>query len=124
MAIRDKMHKNAAPFLQPGEKIQVVFGAQTHSQYLVLIPVIFLALNSYRVVLVTDRRILVCRSGKFTTTPVKQVLSELPRKTRIGIPSGLWWRTENLGGPLYISSRFHKDIEQADKKRHTRTERS
>jgi hypothetical protein len=124
MAIRDKMRKNAAPFLEPGEKIQVIFGAQTHDPYLGLIFAIFLFLNTYRVVVVTDRRILVCRSGKLTPTPAKEVLSELPRNTRIGTPSGrLWWRTEGLGEPLYIGRRYHKDVEQADKKRHTRTER-
>jgi hypothetical protein len=120
MAIRDKMRKNATPLLQPGEKVQAVFGAQTNRHTLALIPAIFLALNSYRVVVVTDRRILVCRSGRFSTTPVKEVLHELPRRTMIGTPDGLWWRTESLGEPLYIGVRFHNDIELADGKRHTR----
>jgi hypothetical protein len=115
MAIRDKMRANAAPHLQPGETVQAVFGAQTHSQYLFMISVfVLLLLSSYRVVVVTDRRILVCRSGKLSTTPVNEVLRELPRSTRIGPPSGLWWKTETLGERLYVHKRFHKDVNAAD----------
>lgn len=115
MAIRDKMTANAAPHLQPGETVQAVFGAQTHSQYLFLISVfILLLLNSYRVVVVTDRRILVCRSGRLSTAAVNEVLRELPRSTRIGPPSGLWWKSESLGERLYVHKRFHKDVNAAD----------
>lgn len=115
MAIRDKMTANAAPFLDPGEKVQAVFGAQTTSAYFVLISVwIIIFANAYRVVVVTDKRILVCRSGRFSTTPVKEVLRELPRGTRIGPASGLWWRCETLGEKLYVHKRFHKDVEAAD----------
>src|SRR2546430_400360 len=77
MAIRDQMAANAAPFLKPDEKIQTVFGAQTVSQYLSLISYwIIIVKNAYRVVVVTDQRILICRSGRFRTTPVSEVLAE------------------------------------------------
>ena len=86
MAIRDQMAANAAPLLKPDEKIQAVFGAQTVSQYLSLISYwIIIVKNAYRVVVVTDQRILICRSGRFRTTPVSEVLAELPRATRIGV---------------------------------------
>jgi hypothetical protein len=115
MAIRDKMRKNAEPFLQPGETIQEVFGAQTTSQWFALISYwIIIIKNSYRVIVVTDRRILVGRSGRMTTTPIKEVLRELPRSTRIGPASGLWYKTEALGERMYIGKRFHKDVEAAD----------
>lgn len=115
MAIRDQMAANAAPFLKPDEKIQAVFGAQTVSQYLSLISYwIIIAKNAYRVVVVTDQRILICRSGRFRTTPVNEVLAELPRTTRIGEPHGLWWKCETLGEKLYVNKRFHKDVRAAD----------
>jgi hypothetical protein len=115
MAIRDKLRQNAAPLLQPGESIESVFCAQTVSAYFVLISIwIIIFSNAYRVVVVTDRRILVCRSGRLTMTPVKEVERELPRATRIGEPSGLWWPCESLGGKLYVNKRFHKDVRQAD----------
>lgn len=115
MALRDKLRANAAHVLQPGENIQSVFCAQTTSQYFALISYwIILLSNAYRVVVVTDRRILVCSSGRLRMTPVKEVLRELPRNTRIGPPSGLWWRCETLGEKLYINKRFHKDVNAAD----------
>ena len=115
MAIRDQMAANAAPLLKPDEKIQAVFGAQTVSQYLSLISYwIIIVKNAYRVVVVTDQRILVCRSGRFRTTPVNEVLAELPRTTRIGEPSGLWWKCETLGAKLYVHRRYHKDVRTAD----------
>lgn len=115
MAIRDKMRANAEPFLQPGETIQAVFGAQTTSQWFALISYwIIIIRNAYRVVVVTDRRILVGRSGRVTTTPIKDIVHEVPRATRIGPASGLWYKTEALGERLYIHKRFHKDITEAD----------
>jgi hypothetical protein len=47
-------------------------------------------------------------------TPVKDLIRELPRHTRVGPPSGLWWRCETLGELLYIHKRFHKDVTAAD----------
>ncbi len=115
MALRDKLQHNAAPYLQPDETIQTVFCAQTTSQYFALVSYwIILFSNAYRVVVVTDRRILVCRSGRMTMTAVKEVLAELPRETRIGPPSGLWWKCETLGPKIYVHKRFHKDVNAAD----------
>jgi hypothetical protein len=115
VAIRDKMRANAQPHLQPGETVQAVFGAQITSGWFALLSYwIIILRGAYRVVVVTDRRILVCRSGRMTTTPVNEVLQEFPRSTRIGPPTGLWYRCESLGVPLYIAKRFHKDVEAAD----------
>ncbi|MGP4028043.1 hypothetical protein [Actinomadura sp. 3N407] len=115
MAIRDKMRANAAHVLREGENVQAVFGAQTTSQYFALLSYwIIIFTNAYRVVVVTDQRILVCRSGRMRMTPVNEVLRELPRDTRIGPPSGLWWRCETLGERLYVHKRFHKDVNAAD----------
>lgn len=115
MAIRDTLRSNAAHLLQPGEEIQAVFPAQTTSQWFALISYwIIIVKNSYRVVVVTNQRILVCRSGRFRLTPVKDVLHELPRSTTIGPASGLWYQCHSLGERLYIAKRFHKDIAEAD----------
>ncbi len=109
------MRANAALLLHPGETIQAVFAAQTTSQWFALISYwIIILSNAYRVVVVTDQRILVCKSGRFRMTPVKDLLREVPRTTRIGPPHGLWYKTEALGEKLFIAKRFHKDIEAAD----------
>lgn len=114
MAIRDTIRANAQHVLQPGEQIQEVIPAQTTSQWFALISYwIIIFSNAYRVIVVTDRRILVCRSGRFRQTIVGEVLHEVPRATRIGPPSGLWYRCDNLGERLYIGKRFHKDVKQA-----------
>lgn len=116
MAIRDTLRKNAQHLLQPGEEIQAVIPAQTTSQYFALISYwIIILSNAYRVIVVTDRRILVCRSGRFRLTPVKEVVHELPRQSMIGPATGLWYRTDSLGERLYINRRFFKDIEAADR---------
>ena len=95
--------------------MQAIFGGQTTSQYWMLLSYwIIIIKNSYRVVVVTDRRILVCRSGRFRTTPVNAVVAELPRETRIGPATGLWYRCESLGERLYIHKRYHKDVAAAD----------
>ena len=92
-----------------------MFCAQTTSQYFALLSYwIIILKNSYRVVAVTDRRILVCGSGRLSMTKVSGVERELPRGTRIGPPSGLWWKCETLGERLYVNKRFHKDVEAAD----------
>jgi hypothetical protein len=115
MAIRDSLRANAQPLLQPGETIQAVFSAQTTSQWVALVSFwIIIFRDAYRAVIVTDRRIIVAKSGRLRTTPVNEVLRELPRATRIGPASGLWHKTEALGERLYVHKRFHKDIAAAD----------
>jgi hypothetical protein len=115
MAIRDTLRRNAAPLLTPGESVQAIFPAQTTSAYFALLSYWIIILSkAYRVVVVTDRRILVCRSGRFRITPVKEVLREVPRSVTIGPAHGLWYRCDVLGEKLYINRRFFKDIETAD----------
>jgi hypothetical protein len=115
MGIREKIRANAAHLVVPGETIQVVIPAQTTSQYFALLSVwIIIFSNAYRAIIVTDRRIFVCRSGRFRMSPVKDVVQEVPRNIRIGPAHGLWYRTEALGMRLYINRRFQKDVEAAD----------
>ena len=115
MGIRDKIRTNAQSLLQPGEVIQAVIPAQTTSQYFALLSVWIIVLsNAYRVIVVTDRRILLCQSGRFRNSPVKGIVRELPRQTVIGPAHGLWYRTESLGERLYINFRFQADVAAAD----------
>ena len=115
IAIRDKIAANAQPHLAAGEQIQAVIPAQTFSGWwAVLSWLIVLLKSSYRAVVVTDRRILVFDTGKLTMGTPKQLLRELPRATRIGPASGLWYKTDALGEKLYVHKRFHRDIAAAD----------
>jgi hypothetical protein len=115
MALRNTIRSNAARHLQPGEVIQAVIPAQTTSGWWALLSYWIIILRSaYRVVVVTDRRILICRSGRFRITPVNEVLREYPRTVRIGPASGVWYRCESFDEVLYIARRFHKDVGDAD----------
>ncbi len=114
MGIREKIAAGVQPHLEPGETVQAVFPAQTLSPYWAILTYIVLFFNMFRVVVATDRRILVCNTGKLTTAKVKGVRASHPRQTRIGPPSGLWWKCESLGEKMYVHKRFHKDVQQAD----------
>jgi hypothetical protein len=115
MAIRDTLRANAAHLLQPGETVQEVFAAQTASPYWALLSYwIVMFKNAYRVVVVTNQRILVTKSGRLRTTPVGEVVGEFPRSTKIGPASGVWYKCDTLGERLYVHKRYHKDIAAAD----------
>jgi len=115
MAIREKLRDRAAEYLEPGEVIQEIFPAQTVSQYFALISFwIIIATNSYRTIVVTDHRILVLQGGRFRLTTIKSLLRVVPRQTKIGPATGLWYRFESLGERLYVNRRFFKDVEAAD----------
>ena len=114
IAIRDKITENSQQFLQPGEQVQAVIGGQTLSGWWGALTSLFFFWNNYRAVLATDRRILVLHCGKWRMGAPKSVVTELPRNTKIGPPSGLWWKCETLGDKLYVHKRFHKDVEAAD----------
>ena len=115
MALRDKIATAARPFLDQGEQVQAAFPAQTASQWLAMAGYLpFILSNEYRCVVATDRRIVILDAGKMNWAKPKSVLRTLPRATRIGPASGLWYRTPNLGEDLRISKRFFGEIEAAD----------
>jgi hypothetical protein len=115
MAIQEKIAANSAQFLEPGERTQSAFAAQTTSSWWILLGVLpFLLINKNRCVVVTDRRILLLDSGKLTSTKPRSVVRVLHRSTRIGPAAGLWYVTDALGETLRIHKRFHADIAAAD----------
>ena len=116
MALRDSMRDSAARFLQPGEQIQAVVGAQTASQWLAALTgiFVFLGFNKYRILAVTPSRILVLDAGKTSMKTARGVVAELPRSTSLGPGSGIWHRIPAGSETLRVHRRFFKDIETAD----------
>lgn len=110
------MRSSAAQFLQPGEPIQAVIGAQTASQWLAALTgvFVFLGLNHYRILAVTPTRILVLDAGKVSMSKARSVVMELPRSTRLGPGTGLWHQIPAGNETLRVHRRFFKDIETAD----------
>ena len=116
MALRDSMRESAAQYVQPGEPIQAVIGAQTASPLLAALTgiFVFLSLNRYRILAVTPARILVLDAGKTSMKKARGVVMELPRSTRLGPATGVWHRVPAGNETLRVHRRFFKDIETAD----------
>src|ERR1700744_6277352 len=83
MALRDSMRASAAKYLQPGEPVKAVFGAQTHSQWMVPLTgfIFFYVINKYRIFAVTPQRIVVLDAGRQGMKKARGVVTELPRST-------------------------------------------
>jgi hypothetical protein len=116
VALRDSMRDSAAQYLQPGEPLQAVIGAQTASPLLAGLTgvFVFLGLNRYRILAVTPARILVLDAGKASLKKARGVVMELPRSTRLGPATGVWHRIPAGNETLRVHRRFFKDIETAD----------
>ena len=67
------------------------------------------AFFSRRVVLLTDRAVVVLEYGRFGPVKPRRVLARLPLGTGIGPLSGLWARTEVAGERLWVHRRWHGD---------------
>jgi hypothetical protein len=121
VALRDKMSASAAQYLRPGEQIQAVFGGETASgasqalyAFGALGSIIRMLINRYRMVVVTDQRILVLDTGKWNITKARGIVGELPRATRLGPATGLWYPIDTGQEKLRVHRRFFKDIAAAD----------
>src|SRR5262249_6441529 len=110
------MQASAAPYLNPGETIQAVIGAQTASQWLAALTgvFVFLGLNRYRILVVTPLRIFIVDAWKYIMVKAKGVVGELPRSTRLGPGTGLWLVIPAGQEKLRVHRRFFKDVETAD----------
>jgi hypothetical protein len=116
MALRDTMRSSASKFLQPGEPIQAVIGAQTASQWLAALTgiFVFLGLNRYRILAVTPNRIVVLDAGRVRMSTARGIVMELPRSTRLGPGTGMWHKIPAGDETLRVHRRFFKDLEAAD----------
>lgn len=115
MALREKLAERARPHLEPGEQIQSIFLAQGGpSPYWILLSnwiVIFGA--KYRIVVVTDRAIVLLRAGRIASTKPKKVELRWQRNVWLGQLSGLWGQV-TLDRRYWVHKRFHKDVAAAD----------
>lgn len=65
---------------------------------------------SRRVVLMTDRGVVVLEYGRLGGVKPTRVLARLPLGTGMGPLSGLWARTELAGERLWVHRRWHRDV--------------
>jgi hypothetical protein len=110
------MRQSAASYLHPGEPVQAVFGAQTHSQWLMPLTgfIGFTFINRYRIVAVTPHRIVVLDAGRSSMKKARGIVTELPRSTRLGPGNGAWHVIPAATGKLRVHRRFYKDLAEAD----------
>lgn len=116
------MRASAAQFLNPGETIQAVLGAQTGSPLVrgiggafgLLGVLAMSAFNDFRIVAVTDQRILILDAGTWNFKTARSVVEILPRATRLGPATDVWHSIKPASGKLWIHRRFYKDLEAAD----------
>ena len=115
MALRDKLRDRVQPLLEPGEQVQEVFLAQTGPSpwFAILTYLIFFAVKR-RIVVATDRAIVIIKAGALSGTSAKEVIGRLPRSTRIGPLSGIWAKTKLGPDKVHIHKRFHGDVARAD----------
>ena len=68
----------------------------------------------YRIIVVTDQRILVLDTGKMGVKRARGVVVELPRSTKLGPASGIWQKIQLGGEQVRVHRKFFKDIAAAD----------
>ncbi|WP_405993810.1 hypothetical protein [Streptomyces sp. NBC_00986] len=71
--------------------------------------VVAAALTTRRVVLATDRSVVVLEYGRFGGVKPTKVIARLPRDTAIGTLSGTWAQTELAGERLWVHKKWHGD---------------
>ena len=116
MALHDSMRTSVAPFLRPGETVQVVFGYGKEPDDGGPCRGVG---SEPQPMASADRRgdaerILVLDAGPSGRTAT-EVLAELPRSSRLGPPFGALMHVLPLEGErLRVPRRFVKDVKAAD----------
>jgi hypothetical protein len=114
MAYRDKLAARVQPYLEPGEQIRWVFPAAGGlSPWMMALAggLLYTILSKPRVVVVTDRGIVLLKASKLSGRPV--AFETRGPQVQLGPVKGLW-APIHLGDKLYVHKRFHKDVEAAD----------
>ncbi|HEV2890106.1 MAG TPA: hypothetical protein VGX28_06985 [Frankiaceae bacterium] len=115
MALRDKLTERVQPYLEPGEQVRWVFPAVGGpSPWLMALAgsLLYLILTKPKIVVITDRRILVLKGNKATQSKPKGVELSGPH-VALGPLKGMWAPIQ-LGNKLYVHRRFHKDVNEYD----------
>ncbi|MFJ9381008.1 hypothetical protein [Streptomyces sp. NPDC101455] len=71
--------------------------------------VVAAALTTRRVVLATDRGLVLLEYGRFGGVKPTKVIARLPQGTAIGTLSGTWARTDLAGERLWVHKKWHED---------------
>jgi hypothetical protein len=115
MSLREKLHDGVQPFLDPGERVVTAFPAQTGpNPFWVGAFGVLLHLfgTKFRLVVVTDRSILLLRSGLFSATKPRELERRMPRE-QLTFDGKVWAKVVVGGERHWVHRRFKKDVEAA-----------
>jgi hypothetical protein len=114
MALRDKLRERAQPFLEPGEQIQAVFLGQTGpTPWLAgaFGAIIYMFIAKYRVIVVTDRGILLLKAGAWTPSKPKELVKRAPRQGLGPFDAKVWGKVMIDGERHWVHRRFKEDVD-------------
>lgn len=115
MSLRERLTEGTTPHLESGEAIKHIFVCQTGpSPYWSLLTYLMAFSVKVHIFAVTDRSIVILRTGMFAQSKPKHIEKRFPRETRLGPVSGLWGKIELDGEKYWVHKRFHKDVDAAD----------
>ena len=97
MDIHDKLRERSQPLLEPGEQIQSVFMAMTGPSPWLQTLLIYGLFAKYKVVVITDRNIVLLKASFMGTSQPTAVLARLPREP-LAKPEGRAWGKVTIGG--------------------------
>lgn len=125
MSVLEKLREQAQTVLEPEETLQAVFGAQTAQPHPLpplldtwaIRTIATSLLRRYRVIVISDRRTLVCRTKPLSPTTIDEVLRELPRSVPLAQPDGRWWQCQSLGERMWIHRRYFDEVRAAERNR-------
>ena len=113
MALREKLIERSQPFLEPGETVQAAFPAQTGpTPWLAgaLGALIYAFVAKFRIVVVTDRSIVLLKAGALTGTKPKELVKRVPRTPLEPFSAKVWGKVMIDGERHWAHRRFKKDI--------------
>jgi hypothetical protein len=102
MGMAEKIIQSAQAHVEPGEVVQGAFAGQRN--------VSGRGGGGYRVVVATDRRFLVFRSGTFSQTVIKGLIEESSRDQRLSDPSGVFVTITVGGQTMEVNFRYFKQV--------------
>jgi hypothetical protein len=114
MALRDKLRERAQPFLEPGEQVQAVFLAQTGpTPWLAgaFGAIIYMFIAKYRVVVVTDRGIVLLKAGAWSPAKPKELVKRLPRQGLGPFSAKVFQKVMLDGERHWVHRRFKDDVD-------------
>jgi hypothetical protein len=128
MSLVDRTRARAQAVLDPDETLQAAFAAQTWQPtwaagifftFGVETAVIkTLIKKPLRVVVVTDRRYIICLAGPLSRSKIRRVLEEAPRTRPLAQPhEGTWWTCQSFGKQMWVHKRFFDEVRTADRLR-------